>query len=434
MQTENTSNVMLYDDPRRAYSIHLTRLTQAMHDVACIALAYQAPLSRELELSSSYNRLLSASAETKRTVLSDPRVAMWVENAQTLLGEPDGLSLPEATWVELLAFYAKCALAAAHIEGTGFTASVALDSQPRIALPGCKILVPTHARIGTTVVQVTVEPSGSCLVNGKTARSERLPRAGLFELAIVEQDLRPPIEASEYSLNGAEVREKEWLQSLAEADRILSSDPASRELVQHFGTVIVPIPGGETDTHCSVSFSGRPGVLYMSLGPGRVLAEAIVHESDHQLLYTLKRLFEFWDDSSAEELAVYRSPWRSDPRPLDGLLRGASAFVRVGAFWTEIISVASLEQEADRIGLRAVLSLQQSCDAIETVRRHGDFTSEGCEFIDHLEHRARKSLERLVHQGSYGDWSRSAVELRRTHDAAWRVRHGGRNQVGQDGG
>lgn len=65
---------------------------------------------------------------------------------------------------------------------------------------------------------------------------------------------------------------------------------------------------------------------------GTTFAETLVHECQHGILNALHHLVELYDPA---DNAWYYSPWRLDPRPVRGLLRGVHAFLAVADFWRE---------------------------------------------------------------------------------------------------
>lgn len=60
------------------------------------------------------------------------------------------------------------------------------------------------------------------------------------------------------------------------------------------------------------------------------LAEALVHEHRHSLLWAILDVVQLVDDESP---ALLYAPWRSDPRPALGLLHGAFAFLGLLRYW-----------------------------------------------------------------------------------------------------
>jgi HEXXH motif-containing protein len=156
-----------------------------------------------------------------------------------------------------------------------------------------------------------------------------------------------------------------------------------------------------------------------------LIAEAIVHESDHQLFYAYTRRAVLWDEPLESQACIYRSPWRDDPRPLDGLLRGASAFIRVGEFAGALLDMLELRtREYDWAGQRAVLTIRQSIDAVSVIRHHGVSLSQtGRDVVESLDNRARRMLDMIALWPGFETWRNSAIQKELEHDIAWRERH-----------
>lgn len=250
-------------------------------------------------------------------------------------------------------------------------------------------------------------------------------RFGEFQLAPFELELSPP--AFLETLDGVDETAacERWSGVLSDADKAIRLHGPSRALSAAFGRVIVPVMGSRADVHSSVSFSTHPGILYMSWCPrASVVAEAIVHESDHQLFYVLCREFSLWQTAADDQPAIFRSPWRDDPRPLDGLLRGSSAFIRVAEFWSGVANSDGFSLETPEWACgRAVLAACQSLDALQVIGRHGGLTSVGSAVTTNLEERARQVISALSDTASFDQWMASAKSERCRHDETWRNRH-----------
>src|SRR5690606_33057915 len=76
------------------------------------------------------------------------------------------------------------------------------------------------------------------------------------------------------------------------------------------------------------------GVLFASCREAFQVAGSIVHETAHARLAPLLSLgpLLLGDDAS-----THRSPWRSDPRSLHGLLNGVHAFTNVCTFYRRLM-------------------------------------------------------------------------------------------------
>ncbi|MET8997921.1 HEXXH motif domain-containing protein [Amycolatopsis sp. NPDC004169] len=143
------------------------------------------------------------------------------------------------------------------------------------------------------------------------------------------------------------------------------------------------------------------------------LAAALVHEFQHIRLGGLLHLVRLSEDDPRERLYA---PWRSDPRPIAGVLHGIYAFFGVTAFWR---ALTAAEPGNELAAFEFALwrgQVRQTLDAV-----HGDesLTEAGQRFLDHV-------------AAEIGPWedepvSAHAKALARAsaenHYAAWRVRH-----------
>jgi HEXXH motif-containing protein len=129
-----------------------------------------------------------------------------------------------------------------------------------------------------------------------------------------------------------------FVKMLADALEIIgSADPSLEEKIKSDIGWYVPIEPIDADTHASFSSPGLSGVVFLS--PARdalQLAEAIVHEHGHTELNTLLRTRQLFHEVPGER---YYSPWRSDARPLSGLLHALHVFCGVGEFLEKLSDV-----------------------------------------------------------------------------------------------
>jgi HEXXH motif-containing protein len=108
----------------------------------------------------------------------------------------------------------------------------------------------------------------------------------------------------------------------------------------------IPISIKDSKLHESFSIRNLPGVIFLSDSPAPlVLAEAIIHEYHHQLLFL---------QSAAHDLliggdeAAYYSPWRDDARPLEMLLHALYVFTGVVGFLRRIEDIPGIDMGVAR--------------------------------------------------------------------------------------
>lgn len=168
----------------------------------------------------------------------------------------------------------------------------------------------------------------------------------------------------------------------------------------------------DPDIHVSSSSSELPGLLFLCGEPvGWVQAAAMVHEAAHQRLdaafHVAPLLLPGLDD------ALYASPWRSDPRPIRGVLAGVHAFVAVADLLTSCPDPSSARVEAL---CRAVASSE---DGLEILDLHARWTEEG---------RALRSALSDALQASA-----ALCERRHPEALGWARRRAGERRQGMEG-
>jgi hypothetical protein len=206
-----------------------------------------------------------------------------------------------------------------------------------------------------------------------------------------------------------------WTTGLRDAAHIIACSSTATALVTCFVGALVPIHNRSGYAHKSTSMAALPGAIFLSQADShQMLAEAIVHEADHQYLYQLTTLAPLLVASRGNKAEIYRSPWRPDPRPAHGLLFGASAFSRVAACFIQAMPSAEPEL-ASSLGRRATLAVRQALDATATMRSRCAFEAEGERFLADLEDELACTRDRLT---AAPDWSRWESEAAATMEAA----------------
>jgi uncharacterized protein len=144
--------------------------------------------------------------------------------------------------------------------------------------------------------------------------------------------------------------------------------------------VIVPYvtpPAG----HVSSSSPETYGTVAMSRQPDRyTCAATLVHEVQHVKLSALLDLVPLILPDDGRR---YYAPWRSDPRPLSGLLQGAYAFLGVSAFWRR-----QRQATDDQVRRRAAAEFARwregAAVVVATLRSSGRLTAAGQDFVDEM--------------------------------------------------
>lgn len=178
-----------------------------------------------------------------------------------------------------------------------------------------------------------------------------------------------------------------WCEALREAlaivDAYLPSLAPERRLLAQ---VIVPV-GVDDERHDSCTYEGAPGAMYLSLHPDPVkLAEAIVHEFQHDKLHALMRLDALLENGREEG---YRSPVRPDPRPLRGVLLAAHAFIAVAEMYRAMREGGHPASRHSRFEARAEAVRVANVEALALLRESAKVTAVGRQLLEELVARAQ---------------------------------------------
>ncbi|WP_410640819.1 aKG-HExxH-type peptide beta-hydroxylase [Amycolatopsis sp. lyj-346] len=226
------------------------------------------------------------------------------------------------------------------------------------------------------------------------------PYRGLYE-PIPPERLRP-------------VEVESWRTVLDEAWRLLTRHlPAVAEVLPAGLDSIVPAPAvpfrlpsastGEAFGSAIVAYGEDPATL----------AAALVHEFQHIRLGGLLHLVRISTDDPRERLYA---PWRSDPRPIGGVLHGIYAFFGVTSFWR---ALAAAEPDHELAAFEFALWREQVWRTLAAVRVDESVTPAGRRFLDGVAAKLRPWQTEPVAAGPR-KWARFAAE---DHYAAWRTRH-----------
>ncbi|KQX13933.1 hypothetical protein ASC82_08400 [Streptomyces sp. Root431] len=168
----------------------------------------------------------------------------------------------------------------------------------------------------------------------------------------------------------------------AAQDLLARTDPGrAAEVAQGVRAVVPVVPRGPQ--HLGATLSAAPGAVLTSLpAEGQGMAETLVHELHHSKLATLHELVPLYGPGRD---AVYRVGWRSDPRPIAGVLHGAYAHLALADLWWRAVTAdqvpASWRSAAgqqfddihDQVGLALLILLESD-----------ELTVEGREFVHQM--------------------------------------------------
>ncbi|MFI1810392.1 aKG-HExxH-type peptide beta-hydroxylase [Streptomyces sp. NPDC020422] len=127
--------------------------------------------------------------------------------------------------------------------------------------------------------------------------------------------------------------DRTWTRRWREAQRLLDRvDPVRSAEVRRTVRAVVPLSaGGPPAVPMSATLRAAPGAVLASLPSSpRTMAETLVHEVHHSKLAALHELVPL---HRAGRTSVHRVGWRSDPRPIAGVLQGAYAHLALTDLW-----------------------------------------------------------------------------------------------------
>jgi len=415
-----------WHDPPRVKQLLLELTAETLRDIFLVALGESRANATISYFVDAFSCFLSTSDRARLFVLSDPRAAIWAERVQAGIAAYGLSYLTSFEGEQRLREFGKFALGACVVDNTPCCITCSADSRAVLVVPGAKYaFVLDHAH-----AEVEVRHTAHGVLSADENRALRFNRTFVeaYEIVYPEDAFTPPSQLNTV-LPRAEVEENDWMSAIRHSGKLIKASASEHALCACFGSVLVPIKDERPSTHCSVSFGSIPGGIFLSWCPDfRVIAEAIVHESDHQLIYVLTRHHAFWADDARAQAAVFRSPWRDDPRPLDGLLRGASAFARVAGFWAAVAKGEPLTSGcAEWAGGQATLAAEQSLDAVDVILRHGRLTEAGAQVVKDISTHAKEALNALKHLTGSELWFAASASKRNEHDRAWHfVNSGGK--------
>jgi hypothetical protein len=196
-----------------------------------------------------------------------------------------------------------------------------------------------------------VDETGGCLasigVRQDHDRVKLIANAGITVISMPTADLFDA-KSNEYIVdNGAE----EFAELIAAGLRVIQtvSDDLYRRVIDDVKWV-VRVESPSADMHRSFTTAALDDVLFLSDVPATrvrgelVIAEAILHEHSHLHVHRLLNVVKLHTLDDGEQ---FYSPWRSDPRPLNGLLHGLHVLARLCDFLHAALKSPSYADHTD---------------------------------------------------------------------------------------
>lgn len=145
------------------------------------------------------------------------------------------------------------------------------------------------------------------------------------------------------------------------------------------------------------------------------LAATLVHEFQHIVLNGLMQLTPLHHDDLRHR---YYTPWRDDPRPINGVLHGVYAFFGVTEFW-RALAASGVERTTRRAAFEFARWRVGTWRVLQTVRNDPVLTKAGRRLVDRIAER----LEPWQDEPLPTDIASLAATVAADHHGGWRIRH-----------
>ncbi|MFI8102048.1 HEXXH motif domain-containing protein [Streptomyces sp. NPDC086023] len=250
-------------------------------------------------------------------VLHYPSTGVWAEETLRRLHAPDGDAPPPD-----LGHLGALAVAAALRAGVSFKTALR-PVQGRLALPTLGLLRPT--RPGTfALTERSWDPQDPAalplhvLPGGRTVLDDLDP----YRAPAGHHATQP---ARRLTPRGHRRWDTQWSAALTLLDRY---DPARAAEAAGLLRSIVPLAGASRSS--GATLPAAPGTVLVRVQSPPALAATLVHELQHGKLAALGDLVTL---HTADRTPRHWAPWRSDPRPFEGLLHGTYAHLALARYW-----------------------------------------------------------------------------------------------------
>lgn len=410
-------------DPASIKQLTVRNAIAKLTDIATIAASVTPGIANETGFMPAYKLVQCAPVEVRQRVLQDFRFLGWVGSTLQALHEVDLVNLQrDPRWRRHLITFGLFGVGVALREGTPFTATLILHEGSQVIPATGKLITLRRANVESVTVRVT--PNSGILLDESPVDLEDLKHVNGLELGADGSETSATAEVGLRAILRAEIDFDVWASLVGDAFELIEQHPSSVTMVRSFVQALVPIEMWDAGIHFSTSSRAVPGFVFLSVSEAPFdIAEALVHEADHQLLYCLEALSPLLKTGGTHEKLLFRSPWREDPRPMQGIVFGASAFVRVGLFWSALAGLAD-DPSDDRMGEKATVALTQSLMALSTINEYAELTPAGLELAGALRSLAEQALLDLGSMSAFRDWTSVAQRVTGEHTNRWALLHG----------
>jgi len=205
----------------------------------------------------------------------------------------------------------------------------------------------------------------------------------------------------------------------------------------------VPLIGPEGTLPSSSNSSVDTMFWYSATHQPLLMAEMIIHELSHQRLFRLQDTDPLLNPEvhgSGWDICEIYSPWRDDPRPVNGVFHGFVVFTEAAKFWMSLINQGGLEKEDLDISRRRMTMLALQLDHAQKSLATCTYTALGRSVFDAYAQVLEGTILPYIQKHNLGDLRPffmefhdqeqpigvSIAEVVDGHKSQWIARNGGR--------
>ncbi|MFE3829184.1 aKG-HExxH-type peptide beta-hydroxylase [Streptomyces sp. NPDC059092] len=217
-----------------------------------------------------------------------------------------------------------------------------------------------------------------------------------------------------------------WARSWAGAEPLLrTGGPHRAEETATLLHCLVPLapppgstPGGDGSAQCSGTRREAFGAVLTSRpATPAFFAATLVHELQHTKLAALAALTPLHHEDGAPR---HFAPWRSDPRPFDGLLQGAYSHIALADYWQRLALGADRLAARDQAWAEHARTSEQVGAVLPVLAGSGALTQEGRVLVNEMismYHRLADSPPPPGHRARAASYVRTARMIWRQRNA-----------------
>lgn len=204
----------------------------------------------------------------------------------------------------------------------------------------------------------------------------------------------------------------------------------------------VPLIGPEGSLPSSSNSSIDTMFWYSITDQPLLVSEMIIHELSHQRLFRLQDedpLIDSESYGSGWNECNYYSPWRDDPRPINGVFHGFIVFSEVSTFWLKLIMRNRLDEKDRNIAERRMTMLGFQLSLAKDTLNECRFTSKGEKLLEEYTWNLQERILPFIKNHNLGEMQpffmefhdqnelvlgQSISEIVQDHRKQWLLRNG----------